>query len=318
MPKSDSNIQYKTIFFCHGIGASNPTSYKAFLEHMTSSGYAVIYSTYPGYFLLPKKSYRILWNGFQRGVREWKKNLDLSQIGFVGHSYGASAVPSLALKAIKTKRWGKKAAFVYMMAPWYINQISNRELKRYPKNVKVITEIFQDDRINAPEIARDFYSYVGVPDTNKVFITLQNKKNYQSITADHEVPLGESDQSISVNDYDYCGVHFVFDAISSYTFNHDESIKNSMFTISEDTEMMVKGNQDEISLILSKIPHQENTDRMCINFWNHPMNPRNEIGFLGTPLRQIMLTPASVINYGLLLIRQLPHPRPLWAYDQKE
>lgn len=303
MPKSDSNIQYKTIFFCHGVGASNPIYYKAFLEHMASSGYAVIYPTYPGYLLLPKKSFRILWNGFQQGVKEWKEHLDLSEIGFVGHSYGASIIPSFSLKAIKTKRWGKKSAFVYMMAPWYINQITDRELKKFPKHIKVLTEVFQDERINDPQIAREFHNEIGVPDTNKVFITLKNRKDYFSATADHEVPHGEFGQSGGVNDYDYCGVYFVFDAISSYTFNHDESIKNSMFAINDDTEMMVKGRQGECSLILSKKPHQENTDRMCINFWDHPMNPRNKFGLLATPFRQILLIPVCLVNYGLLLLK---------------
>ena len=302
LPKSNCTIPYKTIFFCHGIGASNPIYYNALLEHIASSGYAVIYSTYPGYFLFPKKSYRILWNGFQRGVREWKEYLDLSQIGFVGHSYGASAIPSLSLKAIKLKRWGKKNIFLYMMAPWYINQLSNRQLKRFPQHVKVVTEVFQDDRINDPQIAREFYSAIRAPDTNKVFITLQNKDNYFTVTADHDVPLGESDESISVNDYDYCGVHFVFDAISSYTFNHNESIKKTMFSTHGDSTIIVKGNQGECSMTLSKRPHQENIDHRCINFWDHPMNPRNELGFLGTPLRQIILTPVSVVNYGLLLL----------------
>ena len=268
---------------------------------MVSRGYAVIYSPYPtgcSYFF-PCWSYKILWNGFVKGVSVWKTFLDLRNISFVGHSYGAGAVPSLARKAIVFNGWGKERAFLYIMAPWYVHGISQRQLRHFPGHVKVIVEVFADDRINDHRIGKDIYLSIGVPDTSKVFCVLSADVSQKGLLAGHDVPVGESESSLSVNDFDFCGVYFVFDAISSYSSN--PSAGGARFR-HEDRTYLVKGPLGNFCRINTfRKPVMERTQSVCVNFWSHAMNPRRKFyNHIGEPLRMLLSTPETVINYGTL------------------
>ena len=293
--------KYPVIFFCHGITADNPMVYEAFIRHMVSRGYAVIYSPYPtgcSYFF-PCWSYEILWNGFVKGASAWRSCLDMRNIGFVGHSYGAGAIPSLARRAIVFKGWGRESAFLYMMAPWFVHGISQRQLQHFPRHVKVIVEVFADDCINDHRIGKDIYLSIGVPDTLKVFCVLSATVSQKGLPADHDIPVGISESSLSVNDFDFCGVYFIFDVISSYLSN---PFAGKARFRHEDHTYLVKGPSGDCCRIDTyRKPVMERAQNVCVNFWCHALNPRRKFyKHIGEPLRILLTTPETIINYGTL------------------
>ncbi|MBN1576303.1 MAG: hypothetical protein JW913_07125 [Chitinispirillaceae bacterium] len=300
---AQTGAKFPVVFFCHGITAEDPLVYGAFIRHIVSRGHAVIYSPYPTgrSYLFPRSSYRILWNGFMKGVSTWDSLLDLSTIGFVGHSYGAGAIPSLARKAMAFNGWGKKGAFLHLMAPWYAYGITQRQLRHFPQHVKVVVEVFADDRINDHRIGKDIYLSIGIPDTSKVFCVLSADASQRGLPADHDVPIGASQSSLSVNDFDFCGVYFIFDALSAYS--NDPHAGNARFR-HEDRTYLIKGPSGDFCRIKTiRTPSMKRTQGICVNFWCHAMNPRRKIyKHLGEPFRLLLATPETMLNYGTLAL----------------
>lgn len=191
---------------------------------------------------------------------------------------------------------------IYIMAPWYIHNIRELQLRHYPSHVKLITEVFEDDKINDHRIAKELHKSIRIPDTNKVFLKVMSNFTGSSL-ADHDVPLGYSDQSISVDDYDYCSVYYTFNNITDYAFSKENKSGNDLFRFSGERIIDVRGSQNRIRLHLYKDPPMQMDQEICVNFWNHSMNPRLRlIRLFGAPLRSIIQTPATVVNYGILLL----------------
>ncbi len=293
--------KYPVIFFCHGITAENPELYGSLIRHMVGRGYAVVYVPYPSSkaYLWPRSTYRTIWKGFRKSVDQWDEWIDLDSVGFVGHSYGGGAVPSLAHKAIVENGWGRTSAFLYIMAPWYVHGITQRKLRYFPRQVKMVVEVFADDKINDHRIAKDVYLSVGIADSAKVFCTFSTTPGALSHSAGHDLPMGESGEAINVDDGDFSGVYFVFDALSAYArnplagcarFRHENMVyaldgpsgKKAFLTIERHPVMCV-------------------TQSICLNFWEHCMNPRRGLYRIFTgPLRMLVATPETVLYYGKL------------------
>ena len=57
--------------------------------------------------------------------------------------------PCLALKAMTTLGWVAKV-FMFLMAPHFVFGITDKELREYPSNVKLIVQVYEDDNVNDP------------------------------------------------------------------------------------------------------------------------------------------------------------------------
>jgi hypothetical protein len=303
-PKEEGG-RFPVVFFCHGITASDPSCYEALIRHIVSRGFAVIYSPYPaaGAYFFPLHTYRTIWRGFEAGVASWGYMLDLNTIAFVGHSYGAGAIPKLAQKAISDKQWGSTAIFLYLMAPWYVHGITPRQLRHYPRNVRMVIQVFRDDIINDHRIAKDLYSSIGIPEHKKVFCELSGNTAASQLIADHDVPLGSAGYSLDVDDLDYCGIHFVFDALINAPT--DTTVPPStFFTGGRAVYSLVGPSGATCRLAVDPDPQMVRTQNVCVNFWSHAMNPRrNGYRFLGKPARMVLTTPETVLKYGSLALR---------------
>lgn len=269
-----------TILFCHGIGADDPHVYLELIHHLVSHGYCVVYSPYSKLSALqsPIAAYQVMWSGFETAAKTWSTKLDTTRIGFVGHSFGAGAIPSLALKAITKRSWGRKGVFMFIMAPWYVCQVSQEQLAQFPQNVKCVVEIFDNDRVNDHRIAIDLFRTIGIPQSEKDFITLRSDTcGADTLIADHGVPEGTYRFGWDVNALDYYGVYQLVDALAEYTFLGNQTAKAVALGHGAQCQRYM-GNWWNGRLIRelqsNSAPTTTFPQSRFINFWNHAANPR--------------------------------------------
>jgi dienelactone hydrolase len=268
------------IFFCHGIGAEDPQVYMQLLKHIVSWGYSVLYSPYEksSAFGSPGDGYSAMWSGFTAGMRKWSAYIDTTRIGFVGHSFGGGAVPALAWKALCEKHWGGRGAFMYIMAPWYSYDISQKQLEQFPKSVALIMETFEDDRINDPRMAIDIFKSIAIPDSLKNFITLKSDTcEGEVLIADHSVPEGVYPFGWNVNALDYSGVYRLVNSLAALTFENDPAAKNIALGNGSPSQRYMGAWQNGRPLRelgSSRSPQLTAPQSAYANFWTHAANPR--------------------------------------------
>ena len=216
------------IFFCHGYSSSNPENYLPLISHIVSKGYICIFSPYQTVALDPHevKKYATIETGFEAAVLSFKRLIDTTRIGYVGHSFGAGAVPAVALEGLVEKNWGSKAVFLYLMAPWYSYEVDDIKLKLFPQRAKMVVEVFNDDKVNDHRMAVSLFTTIGIPADEKNYIILYGDScGGCRLTADHFTPKGPFDPRAEEDALDYYGIYRTFDALAAYTFDNDTSAR---------------------------------------------------------------------------------------------
>jgi hypothetical protein len=300
------------VFFCHGIGADNPMLYAQLIRHIVSWGYAVLYSPYDKQSAMgsPVHAYAVMRAGFETGFKKWGGHLDTSRIGFVGHSFGAAAVPAIAWTMLTEHKWGKSGAFMFVMAPWYSFQITQNQLDHFPRGVKLIVETFDDDRVNDPRMAIDLFKTIGIPPGEKEFVRLDSDTTAGGLVlaADHEVPEGTYAYGWNVNALDYYGVYRLVNALAVYAFTNDTSAKSvALGHGGASQRFMGKWRNGHLvrELYAGAGPAIRYPQAMYINFWNHAANPRARytLSFDTTASRTVGAS-TTISNYTMLAVYQ--------------
>lgn len=145
------------VFFAHGFGPGLTATYADFIQHMVSKGSIVVFSTYPMRGVTIDQRYDSLWQGFAAAAAQFGPRMDLSRVAFVGHSFGASAVPAMAYHGLVEKGWGKKGAFLMELAPWYSYQITEAKIASLPAQAVQFVEVYDRDEVNDHRMAIDLY-----------------------------------------------------------------------------------------------------------------------------------------------------------------
>lgn len=225
------------VFFAHGFGAISPANYVELLRHIATRGYAVVYAPYQaleagaGF----DERYNTLWAGFQAAVQTFASRIDTSRIGFMGHSYGAGAIPAMAWRAFVERSWGQNGRFLFPMAPWYSDQITNEQLRRFPPDVKLLMQVYNDDAVNDHQMAVEIFYRMPVPNTEKDFVnivadTVQTAAGQYIYEAGHSVCATANSSLGGVtrgfDGYDIYGVFRLIDALTEYTFTGSAAAKN--------------------------------------------------------------------------------------------
>jgi hypothetical protein len=195
--------------------------YRELLRHIASRGYAVVSSTYRyGVFINDVERYNALLQGFDGVLELIRANIDTSRIGFVGHSYGAGALPSVAWHYCKTLAWGSKGAFLFLMGPSYVHCMSQAQFEQFPNHVKMIVEVFQNDHFNDFRIAEDIFYAINIHPADKDFLIVnQSKHDKWEISPDYQSPYCED--SSKVGPIHYYAIFRLVDALAACSFDND-------------------------------------------------------------------------------------------------
>jgi hypothetical protein len=219
---ADVSKPVPVILFGHANEQSDAAIYAALIDHIASRGYAVVFSPYDIGTAIHEDRYDALWSGFEAAIKALGGRLDASRVGFVGHSYGAGALPFAAHRALREKGWGSEGALIYAMAPWYALEVTPEQLRDLPEHLRVLIQVFEDDNATDHRIAIDQFHAIGVPDDSKEFILVRSDANGTCrLPSLHSVPqskgLHARDDAI-----DFYGVHRLFDALAAHAFAGDE------------------------------------------------------------------------------------------------
>lgn len=216
------------VFFAPGFSRNDSDTYGALIRHIVSRGYAVVFTAYQVVSLDPtlhELRYATIFAGFEEAVKRYGQYLDTTRVGFMGHSYGAGAVPALAWKAINEKGWGKAAAFLFPMAPWYYFNISLKRFINFPAHVKLLMQVYEGDDLCDHRIAKEIFDRINLPASEKDFVMLMTEeRNSYRLGAEHGAMYG-GDGRERLDALDYYGVWRLFDALADYTFNGNEAGK---------------------------------------------------------------------------------------------
>jgi hypothetical protein len=220
---ADAQEPVPVVLFAHANEQSDPAIYAALIDHIASRGTAVVFPRYAIGTAVHEDRYDALWSGFEAAVESLGDRLDVSRMGFVGHSYGAGALPFLADRALREKGWGAGGALLYAMAPWYPLRVTPEQLRDLPERLRVLIQVFEDDNATDHRIAIDLFHAIGVPEDSKEFILVRSDANGECrLPALHTAPQSTGwrarDDAI-----DFYGVHRLFDALAAYAFAGDDA-----------------------------------------------------------------------------------------------
>ncbi|MDE1153498.1 MAG: hypothetical protein PW788_13260 [Micavibrio sp.] len=204
------------IFFSHAYGATDwKVAYAQFVPHIVSLGYIVVYAPYPTLGDTIDGRYNVIWHGFELAVAKFGNSMDLTRVGFVGHSFGGGTVPAMAYKGIIGRGWGSAGAFAYALAPWYSYQITNADMQQFPKQVTLLWQIYGADTANDHRMAIDMYNAAQGGAAKTIFQYVQSQTiGTCTMQATHSTP----GRNIALRLKQY-SVFREFDALADYSFN---------------------------------------------------------------------------------------------------
>jgi hypothetical protein len=212
-----------TIFYSHPYGGEESEYNIGLFSFIAKKGYVVVFAPYPTNDVTIDFRYNTLWESFITAVKNYPNLIDTTKVGFMGHSFGGGASWSLAHKAFKDLKWGAKGRFIFTMAQWYSYNITPDELKEFPSNTKLISQVYDDDVTNDHRLAIDMFKNNNIPNAEKDFILVKKSilSNY-TYTAEHNLPNSRS----AYDAYDYYAVYRLLDAMMDYSWNGNANAKN--------------------------------------------------------------------------------------------
>jgi hypothetical protein len=249
---------------------------------MVSKGTVVIFITYPPLSFRRKnlEKHTVTLDGFDLSVNNALHIIDTTRIAFFGHGFGGGIIPAVARKVIYKKKWGNNGLFLYITSPYYFHGITKRELKVYPDNAFLIMQVFENDNVNDPTIARKLYELLGIPSEQKKFLRTYGYKDVNiALKADHTTPLSKESQFGKDNILDTGSVYFFFDIAMEAAFNKNKKALQIMSHIISDTtiSMQKEGNGIITPNVLSSDAEEFKKIMPYINPWVSVRNPFTEI-----------------------------------------
>jgi hypothetical protein len=289
------------IFFCHGINETDYRTYSGLIDHIVSQGYFLIYVPYKTVPLNNRQNdvYESLYRRFTAAVRMHQSLIDTSKTGYVSHSFGAGATPYISNRILTIDKWGNNGTFLYLMAPWYPCVITKKELAQYPTHVNLLMQLYDNDLINDPRIARGIYNYIGIATDNKRCMTIfSDSVPSFTITADHDFPCKKPKEITIVHKN---GLLRTFDLLSAMTFRNDTQARLTLFPPSDTASLVLAqwrfGMNVRPALLSRSVPiyHPQKT---YLNFWDHLINPLNDFNTHFNSPKPVFFTMRSTVrNY---------------------
>ncbi len=227
------------MFFGHAFAATDPKSYLDLSEMLASNGIAVVhvpYPTKPPGVNTNEVRYTCLWDGFLAATVAHADVLDLTRVGFAGHSFGGGATPEMARRGFVEHGWGKAGRFMFILAPWYSWGVDYETL---PVDVRTVIEVYADDDKNDHQIAvADIWEHLP-PGIERAWLMLRSDACGCGLNATHTTPmtrqaLTPNPQNV-LNAHDRWGVWRRVHALAQYAFTDDPAMRAIAY--GEDTAM---------------------------------------------------------------------------------
>jgi dienelactone hydrolase len=284
-PDTNTSIKWPAVVLLHGYTGQDYTFFEPYISHLVSKGLAVLYPTYPKLPVVSSTSrvdekLTIIKAGIELLYKQFGGFLDTTRIGVQGQSFGGGMVPSIGYYLFSQRGWGSNGSYLYMTAPWYCSGINSDQLASLPQHTKMITMIFDDDRINDHAIAIDIHNSIKLPSENKNFITLYSDSiDGMVMRADHYVPYGTHYVYGQENYLDYYGVYRFGDALAAYVFNGSLEGKTIAFGDGKD-ELYFMGKRIDNSPVnqarSTRTPVAKHPQADYFYPWDNSLNPRKD------------------------------------------
>lgn len=271
------------VVLLHGYTGQEYRFFEPYISHLVSRGLVVVYPTFP---VLPvasaprvvEEKITILKSGIAACFAIGKGTIDTSKLGVIGHSFGGGSALAISWHLFNDKGWGATGAFMLITAPWYCHGISQEQMQSFPKHVKLVVMVFDDDRINDHQMAADIFNNLNVPSDSKRYFTLMSDEVAgMPMNADHFVPYGTFYIYGQENLLDYYGLYRIGDALSSYVFYGDSS--GAQIALGNgDSVQCFMGRKDDGSFLLpckvTTTPVAMHAEQDYFYTWSNPLNIR--------------------------------------------
>lgn len=227
---SNASAQNKrpVVFFAHGFGGTDYRFYEPLMRQLASNGYIVVFSPYTeSIFTTHTTRYNQLWDGFLTAAGQNAVIMDLTRIGFAGHSYGGGATPDMARRGV-AQGWGSNGLFLFIMASWYN---WGTDMNQIPASAKMAVQVYWDDATNQHLISQNDVWNRLPQITERSWQVVRASRTFCLLSADHTVPVtdGLGQTEASLDGYDSWGVWRRLHALSDYTFSGNQTARNIAF-----------------------------------------------------------------------------------------
>jgi hypothetical protein len=121
--------------------------------------------------------------------------MDLTRVGFVGHSFGGGANPTMAYRGFVTKGWGARGGFIMSLAPWYTYFSDDAQLAQIPAHVIHAVQVYDEDTMNDHRMAIEMHAAMRV--TKKLFLVVHSRTvGACRLSANHMLPGRKSAKAL--------------------------------------------------------------------------------------------------------------------------
>lgn len=235
---SDISTKVPTIFYSHAFGGNNSSNISGMLQFVAKKGYAIVFVPYQTIGPTVEQRYSNLLNGFRKAARDYPNIIDTTRVGFMGHSFGGGASFANSYRCFTENNWGSNGRFIYALAQWYAYNISQSELRNFPADTKLLTELFDDDDTNDHRLAIDIFNNINIPADEKDCLLLRSDTiNNYIYLADHVVPNNNAFDAL-----DYYAYYRFIDALCDYTFNGNAAGKQVALGNGSASQVIMPGN----------------------------------------------------------------------------
>jgi hypothetical protein len=252
------------IFFSHGFGPGEWQSYADLVRHLVSRGYMVVFSSYPVLRASNDDRYASLWAGFQAAVSAYGDRMDLTHVGFAGHSFGGGATPAMAYQGLVQQGWGKQGAFLVELAPWFSYEMTTAQLQALPANALQLTESYDRDNVNDHRMGIDLYNSTHF--ASRYYLMVRSLTvNGCSLASGHDTP-GRG-PSLRLKQY---AVFRPIDALADYAFTGSAAAKSALAAMGTASDV---GTYQPLQAEAAPLPAQPESYYKWA--WSNDKNPRH-------------------------------------------
>jgi dienelactone hydrolase len=230
---ADDPGPHPVILWSHAFGATEAVQYIGLMEQLASHGYVVIHSTYQTPPISPfdvRLRYDQLWAGFETAVDELGQELamDLSRVGFAGHSFGAGASLDMFKRGVIERGWGSEGKFLAVFAPFRIEGFTADDAAAVPRMTKLLVEVYDDDETNdhrgaIEDIWKPLAESIRSVDRDYVLVHTAEHGSCH-LPTNHSVPIeiALAGGTAVLDDYDVWAVRRRVHGIAACAFEHDQ------------------------------------------------------------------------------------------------